>query len=216
MRKMIPVDKNASQKGMCNGTGFRKCMIYRDRGVRVEEVDSVRGFVRRPDFYLHPRHVWVSPGEEDRNRLRVGIDDLAQKLIGKIDRISLPAEGSIVKENGICMILHSGDRTARMVAPVDGVIEEANPRLASDPSLVNRAPYGDGWILGMTSTGEGIKRLLHGGAARSWFEWEVEKLQRLFSPGVGATAADGGESLSDIGTRLNETQWAGMAAMFFG
>jgi glycine cleavage system H lipoate-binding protein len=216
MRKMIPVDKNSQQKGMCNGSGFRKCMIYKDRGGRVEEVDSIRGFIRRPDFYLHPRHVWVSPSEESRTKVKVGIDDFAQKLIGRIDRISLPAEGTIVKENSICMILHSGERTVKMVAPIDGVVASANPGLATDPSIVNRSPYEEGWILGLTSTGEGIKRLLHGGAAKSWFEWEVEKLQRLLSPGVGATAADGGESLADIGSRLNETQWAALTAAFFG
>jgi glycine cleavage system H lipoate-binding protein len=216
MRKMIPVDKNSLRKGMCNGSGFRKCMIYKDRGVRVEEVDRIRGFAQRPDYYLHPRHVWVAPSEEDRSLLRVGLDDFAQKLIGKIDRISLPAEGSIIKENSICMIVHSGARTVRMVAPIDGVVGSPNPKVVAEPALVNRSPYADGWILSLTSTGEGIKRLLHGGAARSWFEWEVEKLQRMVSPGVGATAADGGESLADIGSRLNETQWVALTGMFFG
>jgi glycine cleavage system H lipoate-binding protein len=216
MRKMIPVDKNSRQKGMCNGTGYHKCTIYKDRGPRVDVADGTRGFVQRPDYHLHPRHLWVSVSEESRQRVKVGIDDFAQKLIGPIDRISLPAEGSIVKENNICMILHSGPRTVRMVSPVDGVVTAVNPRLAADPSTVNRSPYEDGWLIGLTATGEGIRRLLHGGAARSWFEWEVEKLQRYFSPGVGATAADGGESLADIGSRLSDTQWAGLSALFFG
>jgi glycine cleavage system H protein len=216
MRKMIPVDKNAPQKGMCHGAGFRKCMTYRDSSERIEVVDRVRGFVRRPDYCLHPRHVWVSVHELDRTRVRVGIDDLAQKLIGRIDRISLPAEGAAVKENGICMILRSGERTVRMVAPIDGLVVSVNPGLATDPSIVNRSPYDEGWILALTPTGEGIRRLLRGGAAKSWFEWEVEKLQRMLSPEVGATAADGGESLADIGSGLDETQWAGLAAAFFG
>lgn len=216
MRKMIPVDKNSPQKGMCNTSSFRKCMIYKDRGVRVDECESIRGFQQRPDYWLHPRHVWVSPSEDNRSRVKVGIDDFAQKLIGKIDRISVPAEGSVVKENSICMILHSGARTVRMVAPIDGVIQSANPKVVSDPAAVNRSPYEDGWILGMTATGEGVKRLMHGGSARSWFEWEVEKLQRLLSPGPGATAADGGECLADLGSRLSESQWSSLTALFFG
>ncbi len=216
LRKMIPVDKNSRQKGMCNGSGFHKCMIYKDRGPRGEEFDSTRGFVQKPDYYQHPRHVWVSVPEDSRTRVKVGIDDFAQKLIGKIDRISLPAEGSIIKENSICMILHSGGRKVKMVAPIDGVVTATNPVIVSDPSSVNRSPYEDGWLLAVTATGEGIKRLLHGGAARSWFEWEVEKLQRFFSPGLGATAADGGESLADIGSRLSDAQWTGLTALFFG
>jgi glycine cleavage system H lipoate-binding protein len=217
MRKMIPVDKNSPQKGMCNGTGFRKCMTYKDRGGgRVEECERIRGFSQKSDYYLHPRHVWVSLSDESRTKVKVGIDDFAQKLIGKIDRISLPAEGSVVKENSICMILHAGPRTVRMVSPLDGVVLSTNTRLTNDPSAVNRAPYEDCWILSMSSTGEGIKRLFHGGAARSWFEWEVERLQRLLSPGAVATAADGGECLADLGSRMNEAQWDELSALFFG
>jgi glycine cleavage system H protein len=215
MRKMIPVDKNSS-KGVCNSTGFHKCGIYKDRGARVSQCENYRGFLQRPDYYLHPRHAWVSFPEDTRAKAKVGIDDLAQKLLGKVDRVSLPSEGTVVRENTICMILHSGHRTLKMVAPLDGVIQGVNPKVLADPTFVNRSPFDEGWLLSMSTTGDGYKRLLHGGGARSWFEWEVEKLHRTFLPSIGATAADGGESLSDIGSRLNDSQWANLSALFFG
>jgi glycine cleavage system H protein len=218
MGKMIPVDRNSPHECACTSAAFRSCGIYsdRDHSPRQEKGESCRGFLQRPDYYLHPRHAWLALPEDGRSRARVGIDDLAQKLLGRVDRISVPANGTVVRENAICTILHSGPRSLRMVAPVDGVILGANPEVLADPSCVNRSPFEDGWILSLSPTGDGCKRLLHGAPARSWFEWEVEKLQRCLSPAVGATAADGGESVPDIGGTIDESRWAGIAAVFFG
>jgi len=58
----------------------------------------------------------------------VGIDDFAARLIGKVDRASVPAAGAPVKENSVCFLLHSGHRTVRMVAPADGVIRRSTRR----------------------------------------------------------------------------------------
>jgi glycine cleavage system H protein len=216
MRKMIPVDKSSSLKGVCNSAGFHKCMIYKDRETRTSHGESHRGFLQRPDYYLHPRHGWVSFADETRSRAKVGIDDLAQKLLGKVDRISLPSEGTVVRENTVVVVLHSGSRSLKLAAPLDGVVQATNPKVAADPSLVNRSPFDEGWLLSLSVTGDGYKRLLHGGSARSWFEWEVERLHRSFLPSLGATAADGGESVADIGSRLDESQWVTLATLFFG
>jgi glycine cleavage system H protein len=218
MGKMIPVDRNSPHKCACNSGGFHKCSIYsdRDHGARPGLSENYRGFMQRPDYYLHPRHVWASFSDDTRSRARVGVDDLAQKLLGKVDRISVPSDGSVVRENTVCMILHSGPRSLKMVAPVDGVVHGTNPKVLAAPSSVNRSPFEDGWILSLSTTGDGYKRLLHGEPARNWFEWEVEKLQRCLLPSVGATAADGGESLPDIGGAINDSQWANLTAVFFG
>ncbi len=216
VKKMIPVDKSTSAKGVCNSTNFRECPAYREINNPEVMIENVRGFLLKPDFYFHPRHLWVSIASESEGEARVGIDDFSQKLIGKIDRISAPPEGAAVRENGICLLLHSGARTLRMVAPGDGIIRSVNRKVVADPSLINRDPYNEGWIFSMHVTGEGIKRLFHGSVAKKWFDWEVERLQRMFSSDLGITATDGGESLSDISTRLNEAQWGRIVNLFFG
>lgn len=216
VKKMIPVDKSASDKGVCNSTTFRECPAYREINNPEIMVENVRGFLLKPDFYFHPRHLWVSIAHESEGEARVGIDDFSQKLIGKIDRISVPPEGAAVRENGICLLLHSGTRTVRMVAPGDGIIRAVNRKVTSDPTLINRDPYNEGWIFSMHVTGEGIKRLFHGSVAKKWFDWEVERLQRMFSSDLGITATDGGESLSDISSRLNEAQWGRIVNLFLG
>jgi len=214
--KMIPLDKGSSTSGICHTSEFHECALYKERSKPYTGVESVRGFLLKSDYYLHPRHVWVSPSEENENGATLGIDDFCQKLIGKIDRVTIPSEGSTIKENAVCFLLHSGQRTVKMVSPVDGIIKTVNSKLASDPSVINRDPYDEGWLFTMHVHGEGLKGLFFGDSAKRWLTWEVERLQRTFSSELGLTATDGGESLSDISSKLTEAQWSRVINQFIG
>ncbi|HEU5361000.1 MAG TPA: glycine cleavage system protein H [Candidatus Deferrimicrobiaceae bacterium] len=216
VKKMIPVDRATSSKGLCHTGEYRLCSAYREIEGHGSTVETVRGFALRPDYYFHPRHLWVSSGREADPVAKVGIDDFSQRLVGRINRVSLPPEGSVVKENSVCFLLHSGDRTARMVAPGDGIVREINQKVSDDPGTINRDPYEEGWIFSMHLTGEWIPRLYHGSVARQWLDWEAERLQRMFCNDLGITATDGGEALPDISSRLNEAQWSRIVALFLG
>jgi glycine cleavage system H protein len=214
--KMIPVDRMSSSEGLCNTCQFEECSLYKEVHSAGKDVESFRGFHLKSDYYYHPKHLWValSPGGE--GEARVGIDDLSARLIGRVDRVSVPAVGTPVKENSVCFLLHSGQRTVRLVSPASGVIKSVNPRLASDPSLPNDDPYSEGWIFSLRIRENAVNGLYHESVARKWFESEVERLQRVFSSDLGMTAADGGEALRDISTRLNEAQWGKIIGQFLG
>lgn len=216
VKKMIPLDKSSSAKGVCNTDHFRKCPAFREINAHGSEMEHVRGFHLKAGCYFHPKHLWLSPSEETEGEMKVGIDDFSQKIIGPIDNVTLPPEGSVVKENSVCILLHSGKRTARMVAPSDGIIQSINKKIAADPKVINRDPYDEGWIFSMHIAGEGLRRLFHGNVARKWLDCEVERLQRMFSSDLGITATDGGESLPDISSRLNEAQWSRIVTLFLG
>jgi glycine cleavage system H protein len=179
-------------------------------------VETVRGFHLKTDYYYHPKHVWVSPTPEDEGEARIGIDDFAGRLIGRIDRASVPGENMPVKENSICFLLHSGQRTVRLVAPANGVIKAVNPRVAADPSVINDDPYDEGWIFSMKLKGNAVAGMYHKNVARKWLENEVERLQRTFASDLGMTATDGGEALLDISGRLSEAQWGKIISQFLG
>jgi glycine cleavage system H protein len=213
-KKMIPVDRAASEKGMCHTGNYRLCSAFREIEGHATAAENVRGFLLRPDYYYHPRHVWTAPGNGKEAEARMGADDFTQRLVGRIDRVSLPPEGAPVRENSVCFLLHSGNRTARMVAPGDGIVREINKQVVDDPGLINRDPYEEGWLFSMNVAGEWIPRLYHGSVARQWLDWEVERLHRMFSNDLGITATDGGETLPDISSRLNEAQWSRIVALF--
>lgn len=216
VQKMIPVDASSGETSLCSSVNYRECAAYREIEAHDSEVESIRGFRLKPGRYFHPRHLWVSAPAEVDGEARVGVDDFAQKIIGPVDRVSAPAEGSLLRENSAMFLVHSGTRTVRMIAPADGIIRTVNRKLETDPGLVNRDPYKEGWVLSMQVTGDAIGRLYHGSVARKWLEWEVERLHRAFSQDLGLTATDGGESLPDLSVRLNDAQWGRIVALFLG
>lgn len=216
VKKMIPIETASREPGLCSSERHRECAAYRELESHDEEVESIRGFRLKAGCYFHPRHLWVAMSGEAPDEARVGVDDFAQKIIGPVDRVSAPPEGSLVRENNVAFLLHSGNRTARMIAPANGVLRAVNRKLESDPGIVNRAPYKEGWILSMHLSGDGIGRLYHGSVARKWLEWEVERLQRAFSQDLGLTATDGGECLPDLSGRLNDAQWSRIVTLFLG
>jgi glycine cleavage system H lipoate-binding protein len=214
--KMIPVDRAVSAKGICESNCYGECSLFRERSRPKVAVEEVRGFRYRSDYHLHPKHLWLCPSGETSHRVKVGIDDFAQKLIGKIDRVSLPPEGSVAKENAVTFLIHSGTRTVRMVSPASGIVAEVNRQLASEPSMINRDPYQAGWVFSMEVQNDGMKGLFHGNSIQQWLSWEVERLQRAFTTELGITATDGGEILVDIGERLSDPQWERVANLFIG
>jgi len=97
---------------------LQECPLYGEvsgagKGMRTSAVPPPIG------VYYHPKHLWVSrlpgrgrgPGRDRRFR---GPSDR------EVDRASVPAVGVPVKENGVCFLLHSGQRTVRLVSPRTG------------------------------------------------------------------------------------------------
>ncbi len=214
--KMIPLDRMSSLDSLCETTSFPECAVYNEYSHTAEGKESHRGFSIKSGYYYHPKHVWVAPTAENRCEARVGIDDFASRLTGRIDRVSMPGAEMPVKENSVCFLLHSGRRTARLAAPADGILKAANPRVIENPSLINEDPYGEGWIFTIRLKEDAVNGLYHGNVARKWFESEVERLQRVFSSDLGMTATDGGEALTDISARLNDAQWGKIISQFLG
>lgn len=214
--KMIPIDRMSSLDCLCETVSFPECVVYGEISHAAEGKESLRGFSIKSGYYYHPKHVWVAPAAENRCEARVGIDDFAARVIGRIDRVSVPAAEMPVKENSVCFLLHSGRRTVRLAAPADGIIKAVNPRVVENPSLLNEDPYAEGWIFSIRLKEDAMKGLYHGNVARKWFESEVERLQRVFASDLGMTATDGGEALTDISARFNDAQWGKIISQFLG
>jgi len=215
-KKMIPVDKSSAVKSRCNTINFEECSVYKEISNPEREIENIRGFLLKYNYYFHPGHAWISLLADDGKESRVGIDDFSQKLIGRIDKISFPSEGSTVKENSLCFLVNSGRRSARIVAPADGVIKEINQEVLSVPRRINLDPYNLGWIFSMHLTGDGIKGLFYGSNARKWLEYDIRRLHSIFASDLENTATDGGESVEDICSMLTDAQWSRIINLFLG
>lgn len=92
-------------------------------------------------------HEWV---RQSGAKIVVGITDYAQKELSDVVYVELPKEGQDVKQALACCVVESVKAAFDIYAPVSGKIVEVNKKLESDPGLINRDPYGEGWFFAIT------------------------------------------------------------------
>ena len=115
------------------------------------------------DLRYSSDHEWISvvPDSGDGDTIKVGITDFAQDNLGDVVFFQLPTVGTRVSIGDSFGEVESTKSVSDIYAPVDGEIIEINPTLEDDPGLVNRDPYGEGWICVIrTSDVSQIGRLL--------------------------------------------------------
>jgi len=112
------------------------------RGTKIKNL--MEWFNVPEGIFYHQGHSWVR--EEIGGLLRVGVDDFAQKMLGTVSSIHTGKAGAMVKQGEQGWTLKAGARSVAMLSPVDGEILEVNKDVLSDPSLINRDPYGKGWL----------------------------------------------------------------------
>jgi len=76
----------------------------------------------------------------------IGITDYAQGSLGDIVYVELPKTGSSVEQFGNAGVVESVKAVSDIFSPVAGEVVEVNKAIESDPGLVNREPYGEGWL----------------------------------------------------------------------
>ncbi|TGQ17448.1 MULTISPECIES: glycine cleavage system protein GcvH [unclassified Mesorhizobium] len=84
----------------------------------------------------------------------VGITDYAQEQLGDLVFVELPEIGRKLAKGDTAVVVESVKAASDVYAPVDGEITEANGSLSADPSLVNSAATGHGWLWKMKLSNE--------------------------------------------------------------
>ena len=99
------------------------------------------------DLLYSKEHEWV---KLDGANAIVGITDYAQNSLGDIVYVELPRAGKTVAQFGNIGVIESVKAVSDLFTPIGGEITEVNAALEADPALVNRDPYGQGWLFKVT------------------------------------------------------------------
>jgi len=75
-----------------------------------------------------------------------GISDHAQHEISDIVFVELPKVGQKIEVGKRCAVIESVKSASDFFAPLSGEVTEVNEAVTSDPSLLNKAPHGEGWM----------------------------------------------------------------------
>jgi glycine cleavage system H lipoate-binding protein len=173
--------------------------------------ESVTRFRVPEGLFYHQGHGWLRP--EPGSIGVVGLDDFAQKFIGKIDAVDLPPVGSRLAQGDKGWSLVVDGVPIPMLSPVAGEVVEVNPEVLRSPEILREDPYGKGWLLKVKSTriASNTRNLLSGKLARAWMESALDKLHPLHGESLGPVLQDGGLMVDGIARVLGGDQWVALA-----
>ncbi len=106
-------------------------------------------FATPPELRYTPEHEWIAlPKDPGGGKtLRIGITDFAQDALGDVVYTNLSPVGTKVIAGEPLGEIESTKSVSDIYSPLSGVIANLNPALQDQPELINREPYGEGWLL---------------------------------------------------------------------
>lgn len=171
-------------------------------------------------LFLDRGHTWV--GLETSGSVRVGMDDLVLRAIGRIDGVELPEKGREVKRGEKLFVVRQGERRAVFTAPVDGVVGAVNDGLNEHPEVLKTEPYRQGWVcvLNPKNLARHLGGLSIAEAADAWLNKEIERFREFIASRpiehmtLGRLLQDGGRPTAGILELMDEETWDRFAREF--
>jgi glycine cleavage system H protein len=174
----------------------------------VAELDpELLGCELPADRFYCRGHAWVQPGRD--GSVRVGIDDLAAHLVGRVDAVKMPGPGQRLRRGKPALRLVRDGESVDVCSPMDGEVVVVNQSVVDSPELLPGRPYGDGWLLAMRPEKDeaDLSGLMSGRTAREWQRRETRRLSEMFQGNI-ATAADGATLARDALAGVPGVRWS--------
>lgn len=96
------------------------------------------------DLKYTEEHEWL---RVEGNTAEIGITDYAQGELGDIVFVELPSVGDEIERGNSFGTIEAVKAVSDLYAPISGKVTEINESLEDDPTVINRDPYGDGWMI---------------------------------------------------------------------
>jgi glycine cleavage system H protein len=89
-------------------------------------------------------HEWL---RVEGNTGYIGVTDFAQGELGDIVFIEIETAGETLNKEEVFGTIEAVKTVSDMFMPVSGEVLEVNPELEAKPEVVNKDPYGNGWMV---------------------------------------------------------------------
>ncbi len=90
-------------------------------------------------------HEWIK--DEGNGMATVGVTDFAQSQLGDIVFIEIETQGETLAKEEVFGTIEAVKTVSDMFMPVSGEVVEVNPKVTEQPDIVNKDPYGEGWMI---------------------------------------------------------------------
>lgn len=166
-------------------------------------------------IFYSKNHTWAYL--EKSGTAKVGVDDLLMHITGELNIRQLKNPGEHVSKGELMAEMDQKGKSLKVFSPISGTIVNSNPELDMDPGLLNKDPYGQGWIYKIKPSiwVEQIPTLLIADDATQWFNRELLRYKDFlatnmvkYSPDpLMITLQDGGELSDNSLSGLPEEMW---------
>lgn len=182
--------------------------------------DFIQGEFSIPGgVFIAKNHTWVSMNQE--GIAKVGIDDFAQKLIGKVSSLELPNLGMTIKAGQPLFTIKQGNRTVTFSSPVSGKVAQVNTLLQDNLDALEITPYERNWVCALDAENldNEIKEMTIGKSAVTFFQDDIEKFKTMFmellkSEKKSDEYLEDGLFIGQLGD-LTDVNWNKIIAEFF-
>lgn len=186
-----------------------------ERISRIKGAFSESGIVIPKGLFFDKTHTWAYM--EVNGAVKVGIDDFLQHVTGKLTRIKTKSPGDrVIKGEPILTFIQNGKHLV-IKSPVSGIIKAENLLLITDPSLINSAPYTDGWFYEIepSSWMKETQIMLMADKYSEWIKGEFRRLRDFLASTLKPQTPeysyvilqDGGEIADNVLANLGPEVW---------
>jgi bidirectional [NiFe] hydrogenase diaphorase subunit len=174
---------------------------------RPEQVGQF--YLVRDRVYTHG-HLWM---KLVRDKVYLGVDDFAQKLIGRATRIHLKVQPESTVERGDPAVdIISNDRRIVTLFPFGGAILHKNTAVENEPSLIDEDCYERGWlyVMGARDYYLHLHEFIGRDHVKKWFKDQQERLIELIRSGdesAGRALTKEGDLIGGFAGKLKQDHW---------
>ena len=156
-----------------------------------------------PGYFFTPSHVWVNL--RPSGRVQVGVDELIGRLIGKVDKVQLKKAGEKVRKGDLLASVTQGEKTIRVLSPIEGTIEQYNFELEDNPAEFAENPYTKGWfyLIHPTNLAADLKNFAVSDQTKNWWAKELNRMREFVQAHLPQPALAGLATLPDGGLPLD-------------
>ena len=164
--------------------------------------------------FIAENHTWASL-DPDGN-VRIGIDDFAKKMIGKIDKIEFPNLGMEIKSGQPLFTIKQGNNSISFSSPVSGTLSKNNSDLTDNMDRLEASPYEMSWIstIDANNLDNELTSMKIGNAAVNFYQEEINNWQSSISD-LKLEESENNELVLGIMEKIQDKDWKVLAEKFF-
>lgn len=186
-----------------------------DEDIEITSAFNENSILAPKGIYFDKSHTWAFM-QQDGN-VKVGLDDFLQHVTGSITRIKMKEAGEKVRKGEKILTIIQNGKQLNISSPISGIIREQNQNLTTNSSIVNAAPYAEGWVYLIEPKNwlREIQFLFMAEKYKEWLQDEFVRLKDFLAASVRSNTnvyahvilQDGGELTDNVLADLGPEVW---------